>query len=54
MTELKDVVLVCQDCKREFTWIAKEQAVYKANNFDPPKYCRACRMARRKVLLGGD
>jgi len=44
----QDRTLVCQDCKREFTWAAGEQEFYAVMGFDnDPKRCPDCRQDRR-------
>lgn len=45
--ELKDEILVCQDCGQEFLFVVGEQKFYKSKNLLPPKRCRACRELRK-------
>ena len=42
--EFEDKTLVCQDCGKEFTFTAGEQAFYKEKGLEnEPKRCKACR-----------
>jgi len=47
--ELKDQVLVCVDCQKEFTFTAGEQQFFEQKGFtSPPKRCKGCRELRRR------
>ena len=46
--EFTDKTLVCQDCGKEFTFTAGEQAFYKEKGLDnEPKRCKECRDKRK-------
>ena len=45
---LKDKILVCRDCGREFTFTVGEQQFYSSRGLNEPKRCPKCRAARRK------
>ena len=46
--EFEDKALVCQDCGKEFTFTAGEQAFYKEKGLDnEPKRCKECRDKRK-------
>ena len=46
--EFTDKTLVCEDCGKEFTFTAGEQAFYKEKGLDnEPKRCKECRDARK-------
>ena len=46
--EFEDKTLVCQDCGKEFTFTAGEQAFYKEKGLDnEPKRCKECRDKRK-------
>ena len=47
-TEFEDKTLVCQDCGKEFTFTAGEQAFYKEKGLEnEPKRCKECRDKRK-------
>lgn len=47
-TEYVDKVIVCVDCKKEFTFTAGEQAFYAEKGYqNEPKRCKACRDAKK-------
>jgi CxxC-x17-CxxC domain-containing protein len=44
----EDKVIVCEDCRTEFTHTAEDQARYAERGFaQDPKRCRECRQARK-------
>ena len=46
--EFEDKTLVCQDCGKEFTFTAGEQAFYREKGLDnEPKRCKECRDKRK-------
>ena len=46
--EFTDKTLVCQDCGKEFTFTAGEQAFYKEKGLtNEPKRCKECRDKRK-------
>lgn len=46
--EFEDKTLVCQDCGKEFTFTAGEQAFYKEKGLEnEPKRCKECRDKRK-------
>ncbi len=48
MEEFQDKTLVCQDCGKEFTFTAGEQALYKEKGLtNEPKRCKECRDKRK-------
>lgn len=48
MEEFQDKTLVCQDCGKEFTFTAGEQAFYKEKGLtNEPKRCKECRDKRK-------
>ncbi|MFC1654138.1 zinc-ribbon domain containing protein [Patescibacteria group bacterium] len=40
---MKDEVLVCADCEREFAWTVGEQDFYKDKGISEPQYCMICK-----------
>jgi CxxC-x17-CxxC domain-containing protein len=45
--ELKDITLICHDCKQPYTFTVDEQNTFHAKGHNhPPKRCPACRAAR--------
>lgn len=48
-SELKDKVIVCKDCNKEFTFTVREQEFYIEKNFSEPLRCKECR-DKRKAL----
>ncbi len=45
--ELKDISLICHDCKQPYTFTVEEQEAFQAKGHThPPKRCPACRAAR--------
>ena len=48
----KDQTLVCQDCKKEFTFEAGEQAYYYHHGLAVPRRCPRCRFLRRLEEVG--
>jgi CxxC-x17-CxxC domain-containing protein len=47
--EPNDQVLVCVDCKKEFTFTVGEQQFFEQKGFtSPPKRCKSCRELRRR------
>ncbi len=48
MEELKDEVIVCKDCGKEFTFTVRDQEFYKEKGFEhKPVRCRECRQKRK-------
>src|SRR6185295_13431475 len=46
--DLEDKVIVCQDCKKEFTHTVEDQKRYTERGFiQDPKRCAECRQARK-------
>ncbi len=46
--ELKDKIIICKDCNKEFTFTAGEQAFYKEKGFEnEPVRCPECRKAKK-------
>ena len=45
--ELKDIPLVCKDCRKPFTYTIWEQKQFGLKGWAPPKRCVACRQRRR-------
>lgn len=45
--ELKDKVLQCKDCGKDFTITVDDQHFYKQKGFVEPKRCKKCRRDRR-------
>jgi len=48
-----DKVLACRDCKKEFKLSDDQQAWFKAQGFQEPKRCKACRDKRKAARPGG-
>ncbi len=47
-----DMVLVCIDCQREFTFTIGEQTYYASRSLTiPPRRCKPCRVERRARLV---
>lgn len=48
MQEYKDETIVCEDCKQEFIFTARDQEFYAEKGFNnKPKRCKACRDKRK-------
>lgn len=48
MSEYKDETIVCEDCKEEFIFTARDQEFYAEKGFNnKPKRCKACRDKRK-------
>ena len=46
--DLEDKVIICADCKKEFTHTVEDQKRYTERGFSQdPKRCRECRQARK-------
>jgi hypothetical protein len=50
-----DEVIVCSDCRSEFTFTASESSFFAAKGLTKPRRCKACRQKRRdaKAIEGG-
>lgn len=49
--QIKDQILVCQDCGSEFVFSAPELKFYKTKGlYYPPKRCPKCRKIRRLTI----
>ena len=49
MEELKDKVIVCKDCGKEFTFTVRDQEFYKEKGYEhEPVRCRDCRNKRKQ------
>jgi DNA-directed RNA polymerase subunit RPC12/RpoP len=48
MEELKDKVIVCKDCGKEFTFTVRDQEFYKQQGYThEPVRCRDCRNKKK-------
>ena len=48
MQEYKDETIICEDCKQEFVFTARDQEFYAEKGFNnKPKRCKACRDKRK-------
>lgn len=45
--DLHDLTLVCQQCGTEFDFTEREQLFFREMGFVNPRYCLACRKARK-------
>lgn len=46
--QLKDEIIVCKDCGKEFTFTVREQQFYKEKGFEnKPVRCKECRIAKK-------
>lgn len=53
--EMKDIVIECQDCHKEFIFSVRDQLFYQEQGFDhQPKRCRDCRDRRKKERASRD
>jgi len=50
---MPNIDLVCSDCKNSFYFSERDQEFYKAQNFQPPRRCFACRKARKAKKESG-
>ena len=50
---MEDKIIICQDCGQEFIFTEGEQKFYAEKNLITPKRCKACRDARKKLLIQG-
>ena len=50
MSGHRDKELTCADCRGKFVWGAREQELYAAKGYEPPRSCRRCKQARRHGL----
>jgi glutaredoxin len=49
MGELKDRILVCRQCGKDFTFTVGEQERYSDKGWSEPRRCPQCRSARRRM-----
>jgi septal ring factor EnvC (AmiA/AmiB activator) len=49
MGELKDEILICRQCGKDFTFTIDEQERYRDKGWAEPRHCPQCRSARRRV-----
>ena len=49
---LKNKILVCRDCGREFIFTIGEQQFYSSRDLNEPTRCPKCRAARRRERRG--
>lgn len=48
MSDKKDIIIVCKDCGKEFTFTVGEQEFYEAHGFEnQPIRCKDCRDAKK-------
>lgn len=47
MSEKQDKIIICKDCKREFTLTVGEQKFYEEKGFAEPARCKECRDRRK-------
>lgn len=47
MEEKKDEIIICKDCKKEFTFSVGEQKFYEEKGFAKPIRCKECREKRK-------
>jgi hypothetical protein len=45
---MPDQELVCDDCRKPFTFTESEQQFYAEKNLAPPRRCPACRDIRKE------
>jgi CxxC-x17-CxxC domain-containing protein len=45
---MQDKVIVCRDCKSEFTFTVGEQEFYAERDFSDPVRCKDCRKTRNR------
>lgn len=46
--ELKDEIIVCKDCGKEFTFTVRDQEFYKEKGYEhKPVRCRECRAKKK-------
>lgn len=38
----QDILLICKECKSDFTWPAKDQDFFASKGFEKPKRCKTC------------
>jgi hypothetical protein len=52
---MSDEVIVCADCRSEFTFTESEAAFFASKGLTKPRRCKPCRQKRRdaKVVEGG-
>lgn len=43
----QDQTLACKDCRIDFVFTAGEAAFYADKGFQPPRRCKACRVAKK-------
>lgn len=44
---MPDQTIACVDCSTPFLYTEKDQSFYLAQNYTPPKRCKACRAAKK-------
>jgi hypothetical protein len=47
--DLKDINLICKDCKRPFTFTVWDQKLFGQRGWVKPSRCAACRQRRRII-----
>ena len=47
--DMKDKIIVCQECKQEFVWTAGEQGFYAEKKLSQPVRCPICRAMQQKA-----
>ena len=45
--EREDKTLTCKDCGDAFVYSTKDQEFYEEMQFNPPKRCKKCRLAKK-------
>ena len=46
-------IIVCADCRTEFSFSTEEQAFYAEKGFSTPRRCKSCRAAAKAARAGG-
>lgn len=45
---MKDKIISCIDCGREFTLTVSGQEFFKSKGWEEPKRCKACRIKKKQ------
>jgi len=44
-----DIVIICQDCQKEFSFSTGEQKFFQQKGFEKPKRCINCRRMKKSM-----
>jgi len=50
ISQLQDLIINCSWCKKDFTFLVKDQKYFKNKSFDAPKKCKDCRLKKKQIF----